>query len=75
MSIENISSSFVTYLLPPICGGNFGTVSKTITKVESKHRHVDRVHLCEAYVYGERGPSRTFDTSCWPRVIKSSARL
>lgn len=28
-----------------------------------------------AYVYGESGPSRTFDTSCWPRVIRISARL
>lgn len=27
------------------------------------------------YVYGESGPSRTFDTSCWPRVIRSRARL
>lgn len=27
------------------------------------------------HVYGERGPKRVLDTSCWPRVMYRKARL
>lgn len=55
---------FVTYLLPLFSAGNFGTVSKTITKVESKHWHVDKLCVCVC-VWGLRVRGEGSEQNLW----------